>query len=109
MGLDQEEKWGYDTYVWLGGNDNNLTYFNQKDFKETDKLTAPAYFVKYDPQRTKDGSGSYAIKTEESICQANTTMCYVKQDFTITGMQAVGGGIAFIFSFCAIVALICCI
>ena len=58
----------------------NLTYFNKKNFEATEKLTAPAYFVKYDPQRTIDESGSYAILTDESICQANTTMCYVKKD-----------------------------
>ena len=48
-GIAQEEKWTYDTYVWLGGNDNNLTYYNKVSFEAFEKLTAPAYFVKYNP------------------------------------------------------------
>ena len=43
------------------------------------------------------------------VCQTNTTMCYVKQDNTITTLEAIIGMSALVVTFCVIVLIICCI
>jgi hypothetical protein len=52
----------------LGGNDNNLTYYNKENFEAIEKLTAPAYFVKYDPQRTLTDDNIFVIEMDEMVC-----------------------------------------
>ena len=46
---------------------------------------------------------------DEPVCQANTTMCYVKQDNSFTPLEAILGMTALVIAFCVLILIICVI